>query len=106
MEAALSDVGGLSLVDDLAQAGARSGAAVGGEARAAIDVLLDTLPGPERTAVRLRFGLDPRAASREETSDWMATAGSARRLEEQALRRLRGAAGWQAPPIPTGALDD
>jgi RNA polymerase sigma factor (sigma-70 family) len=59
--------------------------------RAAIDLALENLPGGERRVIQLRYGLD---GGRERTMHPVAremklSADRVRRLEEQALRKLR-----------------
>jgi RNA polymerase primary sigma factor len=59
--------------------------------RAAIDLALENLPGGERRVIQLRYGLD---GGRERTMHQVAremklSADRVRRLEEQALRKLR-----------------
>jgi RNA polymerase primary sigma factor len=59
--------------------------------RHAIDVALENLPGGERRVIQMRFGLDghPERTMHQVARELKLSADRVRRLEEQALRKLR-----------------
>jgi RNA polymerase sigma factor (sigma-70 family) len=59
--------------------------------RTAIDLALENLPGGERRVLQLRYGLDgaPERTMHQVARELKLSADRVRRLEEQALRKLR-----------------
>ena len=101
VEAALSEDGGLVLLDRLAGEGAGAGSRT---ADVWIDAQLDTLSSRERAIVCRHFGLDDEApVSLEEIGEQMGLDGVVCHLEEQALRKLRQAERDQDQPALAGA---